>query len=99
MTNIIAQITMSLILVTNWTGHNFNSKELGYVATNHVATILYQNQTNEYVLKTVASEIAVWRELMQQGVPIGSVTNYWHTMPGLMFTNRSVILTEGVNAN
>lgn len=49
------------MLVTNWTGVKFNDKELGYIATNHVATVAYQGETNQYTLKTVASEKATWR--------------------------------------
>lgn len=61
MTNSIATIAISLMLTTNWTGVKFNGKELGYVATNHVATVVYQGETNQYTLKTVASEKAEWR--------------------------------------
>lgn len=62
MTNKLAQITVSLMLITNWTGVQFNNKELGYVATNHVATVSYQDTTNQYTLKSVASNKATWRE-------------------------------------
>ena len=50
------------MLVTNWTGTKFNDKELGYVATNHVATVVYQGEINHPTLKTVASERVTWRE-------------------------------------
>jgi predicted HAD superfamily hydrolase len=47
MTNAIATVTITLILVTNWTGDTFNGKELGFVATNHVASVMYQGDTNQ----------------------------------------------------
>jgi hypothetical protein len=52
----------SLVTITNWTGYTFQDRELGYEATNHIATIYYQDVTNVTVLKTVSSDKAVWRE-------------------------------------
>jgi hypothetical protein len=77
MTNTIAQITVSLMLVTNWTGTKFNDKELGYVATNHVATVVYQGETNQYTLKTVASEKATWRQPAPQFITITNMNWSW----------------------
>lgn len=61
MTNIIAEITVTLALVTNWTGVSVGTNELGYVATNHAARIIYEGETNVFQLKSVPSRIAVWR--------------------------------------
>lgn len=69
MTNLIATVAMALNLSTNWTGYDFNGQELGYVLTNHVAMIRYQNETHTRLLKSVQSSIAVWR-------PKESITNY-----------------------
>lgn len=63
MTNLVAEIVVTLTLVTNWTGVNFEGKELGYVATNHTATLTYEGKPHEFELKTVPSNIAVWRPL------------------------------------
>jgi hypothetical protein len=57
----IQSLTVALIAATNWTGHINGTNELGYVVTNHVATIRYQGQTNEFHLKSVPTGIAVWR--------------------------------------
>ena len=62
MTNILAQISVALVGVTNWTGVQFNTQELGYVATNHVLTVVYQGETNQFTLKTAPSDKAVWRQ-------------------------------------
>ena len=57
-----ATVQITLQLITNWTGVKLNNvQELGYVATNHNATVIYQGLTNQYTLKCVPSEIAVWR--------------------------------------
>lgn len=66
MTNTIAQFTVSLLLATNWTGVSFKDKELGYVVTNHVATVVYEGKTNDFTLNTVASDKAVWRDYKMQ---------------------------------
>ena len=58
-----AALTLRLDTVTNWTGVNHDGQELGYVVTNHVAVIYYQGATNEFTLKTTASEIAKWRKV------------------------------------
>ena len=56
------QVVLNLNVVTNWTGYTFQGKELGYVATNHDASIGYQGATNTYTLKTTTSDQAVWRD-------------------------------------
>ena len=67
-TNSVAEYKtdIRLDLITNWTDVQFSGKQLGYVATNHVAIIVYQGATNEFVLKSVASEKAVWRNYPAQ---------------------------------
>jgi len=47
---------------TNWTGYNFQGKELGFVVTNHIAQITGNEVTNRIQLKSIPSKIAVWRE-------------------------------------
>lgn len=42
MTNLVAEIVVTLTLVTNWTGLNHGTNELGYVATKHTATVPYR---------------------------------------------------------
>lgn len=58
-TNLIA--TLSLVLFTNWTGFRDGNRELGVLATNHVATIHYAGATNQFTLKTTYSNIGAWR--------------------------------------
>jgi len=60
MTNLVAELT--LVLATNWTGYNFNEKELGFVFTNHIAIVKYETNTYPFTLKSTASSIAVWRD-------------------------------------
>ena len=74
MTNAI--ITISLVLTTNWTGVQDNGKELGYVSTNHVAQVMYQGATNEYILKTCASEKARWRDTKIMSAT--NIVNMWY---------------------
>lgn len=59
MTNLLAQI--AFVIATNWTGHQFNGQELGYVITNHIATVKYETNSYPFTLKSTASTIAVWR--------------------------------------
>jgi hypothetical protein len=84
MTNLIA--TLSLITITNWTGVNFQNKELGYVATNHMANVAYDGSTNQFLLKTIPSDKAVWRDAPPTGyVPniIYSPIQNWPYIKGL----------------
>lgn len=62
MTNLIAHIVITLTLATNWTGHVVGTNELGYIVTNHVATITYQDVKHEFVLTNTLSDKAVWRQ-------------------------------------
>lgn len=64
---------LSLQLVTNWTGHVSGTNELGYVATNHIAIVRYDGATNEFKLKQVPSNIAVWRERAMPGCATNSI--------------------------
>ena len=62
---------------TNWTGQIFQARELGYVVTNHVLTVEYQDTTNRFTLKTVPSDKAVWREIISGQM----LTNNWNVVP------------------
>ncbi len=91
------QLTMTTVRLeetTNWTGTQFNGRELGYVATNHIASVVYQGATNEYTLKTVASEIAKWRTVEPTRPQI-----FWYNVPwnstNMFITNYSVIQCGG----
>ena len=77
-------ITLRLDQITNWTGVIADGKELGYVATNHVAVLYYQGATNEFKLKTSQSEIAKWRTNV---LPWATNWIYWM---GMAITNYSV---------
>lgn len=68
-------ITLRLETITNWTGVLQNGQELGYVATNHVAVVYYQGATNEFTLKTTASETAKWRPSVAIKYNAGNMTN------------------------
>ena len=67
----LQEVHVTLELATNWTGVINQKQELGYVVTNHIANITYQNEVSHFTLKTVASDIAVWRPLVlvTNGVP------------------------------
>jgi hypothetical protein len=83
MTNILTSIVITFVLITNWTGVQFNGKELGYTVTNHVAVITYQGGTNQFTLKSGASDVAVWRT----PIPSMYMTNYWHFPTNQCYTN------------
>ena len=77
-----ATVQITLQPITNWTGVNLNNvQELGYVATNHNATVIYQGLTNQYTLKCVPSDIAVWRtnQIMMLMTNIG--VGGYYTLP------------------
>ena len=46
---------------TNWTGIQFQGRELGYIVTNHVTHIEYKGVTNDFTLLTESGSVAVWR--------------------------------------
>lgn len=76
-------------LGTNWTDHYLNeTNRLGYVVTNTHAVVVYEGRTNQMLLKTEKSGIAVWKK-----VNYLLVTNslYIPSMPynhGVWITNR-----------
>ena len=70
-------------LQTNWTGVSFQGKELGYVVTNHVATVTYLDTTNQFTLKTDTSNRAEWRPAETS---IGGFIFPWHST-NIVFTN------------
>ena len=51
MTNLLSAISLTFVLLTNWTGVVNGPNELGYLATNHVLTVTYDGGTNEFLLK------------------------------------------------
>jgi len=83
MTNLIAQLSLSLVIVTNWTGWNHAGREAGIVFTNTVATVDYQGMTNSLTLTSTPSDWAVWRTNAQPSFYYA--TNYW--LPGINITN------------
>lgn len=85
MTNLVAEMAVTLALVTNWTGVNVGTNELGYIATNHAARIIYDGKTNVFQLQSTPSSIAVWRPLPKV-IGFWTVTNY-HWPKELYFTN------------
>lgn len=64
MTNLV--VKLSLLLVTNWPAIYEGTNQLGYVSTNHVVSVDYENRHHEIVVKTDQSNIAVWRPLISQ---------------------------------
>lgn len=86
MTNLL--FTIALVLSTNWTGYINGTNELGYVLTNHVATVVYRGRTNEFTLLSEPSGTAVWRPQQATIWNSGSLTNY-STIP--MWTPRSYL--------
>jgi hypothetical protein len=78
--------TLTLDRATNWTGHVVGTNELGYVVTNHTAHLVYQGATNHYQLKSVPTDIAVWRESQVRCY----ITNYNYKMP-LVITNHYLL--------
>lgn len=83
-----AYVDVHLDVVTNWTGAQFNGKELGYLATNHIAEIVYQGETNMFTLKTTASEVAKWRAIPKPE-PMRGWTNFVPVFP-YMVTNQLI---------
>lgn len=84
MTNLIAQLIVTLTLATNWTGTVKDGQELGYVVTNHVATVTYEGTSNVFTLKSVPGNVAVWRPAQTSGV-------LWlYPGPGAYITNMNV---------
>jgi hypothetical protein len=59
MTNIIWAIT--LVTITNWTGHMVGTNELGYIATNHSLTVNYHGTDHKFTLLSEPGNVAVWR--------------------------------------
>lgn len=88
MTNLITQVTLAFVLITNWTGVVFEKQELGYVATNHTLKVQYEGKAFEFQLKCVPSNKAVWREqqpITNHGVgsqrPEGAIHKILHRHP------------------
>lgn len=82
LTNLLSELSLSFVLITNWTGHVVGDMELGYVATNH--NLSWKYETNRYVhtMKTVPSEIAAWRKAY-----LFNTTNSWFRGGDLIVTN------------
>ena len=81
MTNLLASLAITLTTQTNWTGVTSQDKELGYIITNHIATVAYQDITNQYTVKTDLSDVAVWKDVPKPIWMTNSmvpVTNYFH---------------------
>ena len=69
---------------TNWTGQIFQARELGYVVTNHVLTVEYQDTTNRFTLKVVPSDKAVWREIITDQIITNGIAPWntpWNSVP------------------
>ncbi len=81
MTNLIT--ILSLTLATNWTGILVGTNEMGYVSTNHSLTVHYDGTEHTFTLKSVPSNVAVWRPTQRWGEPI-----YLTNFPNI-WTNRS----------
>ena len=93
MTNLISQICLTFVLVTNWTGVVNGPNELGYVSTNHVLTVIYEGATNDFQLKQTVSDVAVWRKALAKAYG-GSMTN-WNVMP--YFEYHNLVLTNRIH--
>ena len=86
-----------LELVTNWTGYTFQGRELGYVATNHIADVFYQGATNSFTMKTTPSDTAVWRTNRILNAPMQVWITKW---PPVQWSVQSVpcpYVTESTN--
>jgi len=86
MTNLIHAVSLSFSVFTNWTGHQFDGKELGYVATNHVLTATYEGKEYSYTLKATASDVAVWRPSLL--VPTNDCFFYTNVVIPYFWNNR-----------
>lgn len=94
MTNLVAEIVVTLTLVTNWTGLNHGTNELGYVATKHTATVTYEGEPHEFELKTVPSNIAVWRPNQNQILKWDGGTNLlWRS---IVITNNAIFTNNAI---
>lgn len=90
MTNLLATIAVQLSLATNWTGVYFGTNELGYVLTNHEAVVVYQRETNKFLLKSVPSNIAVWRPQMTVLITNSVIPYWWYGKP-ITGTNNIIL--------
>ena len=86
MTNIVA--TATILLVTNWTGVVSDSKELGYVTTNHQVTVRYQDLTNSFEIKREIGSWAVWRPRQQLYIITNDFRSVW---PHVVLTNGMLV--------
>jgi hypothetical protein len=77
MTNIIWAIT--LVTITNWTGHMVGTNELGYIATNHSLTVNYNGTDHKFTLLSEPGNVAVWRpqDTTLQWLKGATLTNYY----------------------
>lgn len=89
-TNLVAEIVVTLTCVTNWTGFVADKQELGYVATNHVATITYEDTPHVFALKTTQSGIAVWRPESARN----SLILKWPSGTNIYWDSRTMVVTN-----
>ena len=82
MTNLLTKFSIAATLVTNWTGVNSGTKELGYVSTNQHAVVVYRGGTNRLLVADDLSGLAVWREKDNTLYLTNGVGRGWITVPG-----------------
>lgn len=98
MTNLVAQLVVVLTLGTNWTGTVKDGQELGYLTTNHVATVTYQGESKEFVLKSVPGNVAVWRSQPINEVRYLRETRYLtNTLPLFYYNGTTDLLLRSPN--
>lgn len=97
MTNLIAQLVVFLTLGTNWTGSIRDGQELGYIVTNHVATVTYDGEVKQFTLKSVPGNVAVWRPQPVNEVQYLRETVYLtNTLPLFYYNGETTLPLRGL---
>jgi len=88
MTNIVA--TVALIISTNWTDQIHDEKQLGFLVTNHVATVIYQGETNIFTLKQDTGPFVWGGTKKVTGSNVFGETHTWCYITNGGFTRQDV---------
>lgn len=88
MTNIL--VTVALITSTNWTDEIHDGKQLGYEITNHVATVIYQGDTNIFILKQDTGPFIWGGTKKETGLNVFGKTHTWYYITNGGFNHETV---------
>lgn len=75
-------------LGTNWTDHYWQeTNRIGFVVTNTYGVVVFEGRTNQMLLKSERSGIAVWSPTVRYWT---TATNWWTNMYPLTLTNLTI---------